>query len=680
MKKLRQHVAFKSIGGIVLLLVLFSGIVSAIGYNGFTEALLSQYEDGAFRTAETAADFVDADRIDAYLTSGGTSEEYLDVWNRLDQICNASGATFVYVIIPDRTDWAHITFLFSTINHESSYTVYDFGYVRDTTNDEYREKYRALYELGSTRELVIRDKGYIETDSHITAMIPLKDQNDETVAILCVQRQMDVITGVRMTYVVRVAAVLLLLLLLVTVGQSIYLHRALLRPLKLISEEAVRFSKENAASARKLQDEIRTGDEIEHLAVSVDRMEEQTLRHEEELTRITAEKERIGAELSLATRIQEAMLPGIFPPFPERDEFDIYASMDPAREVGGDFYDFFLIDDDHLCLVMADVSGKGVPAALFMMASKIILANNAKMGKSPAQILTDTNTSICSNNREEMFVTVWLGILEISTGKLTAANAGHEYPVLKDAAGSFSVYKDRHGFVIGGMDGIRYREYELQLKPGAKIFVYTDGVPEAANSSEEMFGTERMLKALNEDPEADPAQILKNVRGSVDEFVKDAEQFDDLTMLCLEYKGAGMKNHEITVEAVTENLPQVQEFVEEILTEAGCPVKAQMQISVAIEEIFVNIANYAYAPGSGQAAVGVEAAGDPMTVSITFTDQGTPYDPLANEDPNVTAPAEERAVGGLGIFMTKKLMDDVHYEYVSGSNVLTLVKKCGSVS
>ena len=197
-----------------------------------------------------------------------------------------------------------------------------------------------------------------------------------------------------------------------------------------------------------------------------------------------------------------------------------------------------MLDEHRLGLVMADVSGKGVPAALFMMASRIILANNAKMGKTPSQILTDTNAAICANNREEMFVTVWLGILEISTGKLTASNAGHEYPALKQADGDFVLYKDKHGFVIGGMDGVRYKEYEIQLKPGAKLFLYTDGVPEATDADRELFGTDRMLEALNTYPAADPKTILKNVRTSVDGFVKDAEQFDDLTMLCVEYRGA----------------------------------------------------------------------------------------------------------------------------------------------
>lgn len=249
------------------------------------------------------------------------------------------------------------------------------------------------------------------------------------------------------------------------------------------------------------------------------------------------ENSRIETELTMASSIQADMLPNIYPAFPERSEFDIYASMDPAKEVGGDFYDFFLVDDDHLCIVMADVSGKGVPAALFMMASKILLANNAMLGKTPAQILTDTNSSICANNREQMFITVWLGILELSTGKLTAANAGHEYPVLCHANGRFELVKDKHGFVIGGMEGVKYKQYEMQMEPGAKLFLYTDGVPEATNAENELFGTDRMLAALNEKMSATPEEILKNVRRSVDGFVMDAEQFDDLTVLCLEYKG-----------------------------------------------------------------------------------------------------------------------------------------------
>ena len=231
------------------------------------------------------------------------------------------------------------------------------------------------------------------------------------------------------------------------------------------------------------------------------------------------------------------MLPSDFPPFPERAEFDLWASMKPAREVGGDFYDFYLIDDDHLALTIADVSGKGIPASLFMMTSKAILKSIAMQSKTPSEILQETNDLICSNNRLDMFVTVWLGILELSTGRLFAANAGHEYPALKRADGKFRLIRDKHGLVIGGMENVKYTEYELQLHPGDKLFVYTDGVPEATDTAQQMFGSDRLIEALNAGGETSPEQVLKNVHSAVDAFVRDAEQFDDLTMLCLAYSG-----------------------------------------------------------------------------------------------------------------------------------------------
>ncbi len=241
-------------------------------------------------------------------------------------------------------------------------------------------------------------------------------------------------------------------------------------------------------------------------------------------------------ELAMATEIQESILPSIFPAFPSREEFDLHASMDPAKEVGGDFYDFFLIDEDHLGLIIADVSGKGIPAALFMMISKTVLQNYAKLGIGPAEILQKTNEAICAENKTEMFVTAWVGILEISTGNLTCANAGHEYPAVCHK-GQFSLLKDKHGFVLGGIEGSRYREYSIPLDRGDKIFVYTDGVPEATNGEKEMFGTDRMLEALNQNASQSPVELLGSVREAVDAFVGGSEQFDDLTMLCLEYKG-----------------------------------------------------------------------------------------------------------------------------------------------
>ena len=337
-------------------------------------------------------------------------------------------------------------------------------------------------------------------------------------------------------YTVRAQYGLLALLaaaVLIALAVSVALSRQIVRPIRTLTEEVGAMQGDDLDFHWTLD----TGDETQTLAEAFASLTQRMKDYIRENEAITAEKERIGTELSVATRIQAAMLPSIFPPFPERSDFDIYASMDPAREVGGDFYDFFLIDEDHLCLVIADVSGKGVPAALFMMASKIILQSCAMLGNSPAEILRLTNEAICSNNEAEMFITAWVGILELSTGKLTAANAGHEYPVLKRADGGFELLRDKHGLVLGGLAGQSYAQYELQLEKGAKLFLYTDGVPEANTASGEMFSLGRLLDALNAAADGTPEQILRGVRGALDEFVKDAEQFDDITMLCAEYKG-----------------------------------------------------------------------------------------------------------------------------------------------
>ena len=394
-------------------------------------------------------------------------------------------------------------------------------------------------------------------------------------------------------------------------------------------------------------------------------------KHREE-----AEKERIGTELKTAAQIQESMLPNRFPAFPDRKEFDIYATMEPAREVGGDFYDFFLIDEDHLGIVIADVSGKGIPAALVMMITKTILQNCAMRGISAGEILAKTNESICSNNEMEMFITAWVGILHISTGVLTAANAGHEYPaVYYEKEGSFSLLKDKHGLVLGGIEGTRYKEYELMLKPGDKLFVYTDGVPEATSADDELFGTERMIDALNSHPREKPEEILSNVRKAVGGFVGSAEQFDDMTMLCLQYKGPGQTHvYEMETEASLETMRAVLAFVETHLVEAECPLDIRTQIIVAVEELYVNIANYAYGNGTGKAKIRMEMRADPPVAVITLIDSGVPFDPLKRKDPDVKLPLEKRTIGGLGIYMVKKSMDAVTYEYRDGQNHLTIKK------
>ena len=288
----------------------------------------------------------------------------------------------------------------------------------------------------------------------------------------------------------------------------------------------------------KMEDKYRTGDEIEVLAESFAKQSARTVLYIDQIKRVTAEKERIGAELDMASQIQASQLPRLFPPFPNRKEFSLFASMKPAKEVGGDFYDFFMIDRDHIGLVMADVSGKGVPAALLMMVARVLVKSSLQNGKGPGEALESVNNQLCESNEAGFFVTMWVAVIEISTGKGIAANAGHEHPVLRRAGGSYELVVYRHSVPVATMDGIPFKQHEFQLNPGDSFFVYTDGVAEATNGRNELYGTDRMLDALNRDPDAQPGQVLANVMNDINSFVDGAEQFDDITMLCFRYLGA----------------------------------------------------------------------------------------------------------------------------------------------
>ena len=283
---------------------------------------------------------------------------------------------------------------------------------------------------------------------------------------------------------------------------------------------------------------IRSHNEIADLSSDLAEMVEELTAYMIRSEQTAVKEEHDKTELALAGRIQASMLPSVFPPYPDRKDFEIYASMTPAREVGGDFYELFLVDESHLCMMIADVSGKGIPAALFMMSSKILLEHNVKMGKSPAQVLADVNTAICNKNLEDMFVTVWLGIIDLSTGKMTCSNAGHEYPMMKRPGERYELIKDKHDLVLGAMKDLEYHEYELLMEPGASLFLYTDGLSETIDPDEQMFGTERILEQLNKEPDASPEETLHSMKEAVVEYIKGKEPFDDMTMMSFIYHGS----------------------------------------------------------------------------------------------------------------------------------------------
>ena len=382
---------------------------------------------------------------------------------------------------------------------------------------------------------------------------------------------------------------------------------------------------------------------------------------------------RIDKELEYAKQIQLSALPTNFP---DNEDFGIYAQMIAAKEVGGDFYDFYKLNDTTVVFLAADVSGKGIPAAMFMMTAKTIIKDLAESGMAVNDIFTKANEKLCENNESGMFVTAWMGILDITTGQVKFANAGHNPPLLKRANGSFEYLKTRAGFVLAGMEGVRYRAGELTLNPGDRLFLYTDGVPEATNAENKLYGEDRLLSFMNQNTTMEAVKLLPALKANIDEFVGEAPQFDDITMLMLDYKpkkgGAYMTNQ--TFPAKTEALPDILGFVEETLEGYGCPMKIQMAVCVAIEEVFVNVAHYAYGNGEGDMNLGIGFDEENRTIIFRMTDKGVPFDPLQKPDPDITLSAEEREIGGLGIFIAKKTMDSLRYSYENGENILTMIK------
>ena len=383
---------------------------------------------------------------------------------------------------------------------------------------------------------------------------------------------------------------------------------------------------------------------------------------------------RIDKELEYAKQIQLSALPTNFP---DTEDHSIYAQMIAAKEVGGDFYDFYKLNDTTVVFLAADVSGKGIPAAMFMMTAKTILKDLAERGLPVNEIFTQANEKLCENNESGMFVTAWMGILDLTTGQVKFANAGHNPPLLKRADGSFEYLKTRAGFVLAGMEGVRYRVGELTLYPGDRLFLYTDGVPEATNAENKLYGENRLLAFMNQNGTLAATALLPALKANIDEFVGEAPQFDDITMLMLDYKPkkGGMDMTERIFPAKTKALPDILGFVEETLEGFECPMKTQVAVCVAIEEVFVNVANYAYGDGEGDVTLSIGWEAADRTVTFRMADKGIPFDPLKKPDPDITLSAEEREIGGLGIFITKKTMDRVTYAYENGENILTMIKK-----
>ena len=536
MKLLPKFIISLGILGAVLTMT-----VSFFSYASSKASLEEMYENRVTIGSESIATMLSLEDVKTIISENGDqTEAYQRTVKLINKLKEDGEITYLSLVVPDEDS---VTFYIDGMVEEmgddpANQIPYgsDILYKDAAQDEKDLEKYELIWELYSqnkgTDTPVITDNSY---GFNYTSVSPILDENGNAIAEIQYILDMRQVRSELRAFLYRMLLIAALNIAMALILYVVFVRHSITKPVSKLADFTKKITE--AGEFNKQHIELNTGDEIEDLGSAFNYMLEELEQYIDNLEKVTAEKERIGAELSVATQIQASMLPCIFPAFPDRPEFNVYATMQPAKEVGGDFYDFFLVDEDHLAMVIADVSGKGVPAALFMVIAKTLLKNSAQTGASPKEILEKVNNQLCENNDAEMFVTVWIGILQISTGKMVCANAGHEYPAICKREGSFELLKDKHGFVLAGMEGARYREYELQLQEGDSFYVYTDGVPEATNADQQLFGTERMLLALNRNPHAIPEEFLPAVKAEIDAFVGNAPQFDDITMLGIYYRG-----------------------------------------------------------------------------------------------------------------------------------------------
>ena len=542
-QKVKFSLGKKLTAMIVFLSVALSLVAILVSYRIFSSTMTRYYKELGTNLVRTLASQLDADELDYYYETGEMDENYYKTQKFIQDLVASNNVEYLYVVRPNGVG---VTFLFDSdmeVGEGGEY--YDGGYCALGTYVDlvggFADNLDKLLAGEEVEPIIQPDAGF---GWLMTAMVPVLHEDGTMAGYVMADISMYDVMHTSQTFLITLVVLLVALTVAFIVLFLTILRRKVIQPIDQLTQATGAFIQNNeaelaAGTATVNVPEIRTGDEVEELANSFRKMEEDMISYIRSFMKITAEKERIGAELNVATQIQADMLPRIFPAFPERQEFDIYATMNPAKEVGGDFYDFFLVDDDHLAVVIADVSGKGVPAALFMVIAKTLIKNHAQNKEAPGEVFTNTNEQLCEGNDAGLFVTAWMGILQISTGHFVYVNAGHNPPLLRRAGGSFEWLKSRPGFVLAGMEGVRYRENEMELAPGDVLYLYTDGVTEATDAHQQLFGEERLQTALNEQPMLPVGQMLSKIKGCIDSFVGEAEQFDDITMLGLEYLKRG---------------------------------------------------------------------------------------------------------------------------------------------
>lgn len=520
---------------ITLLCLLMATVICAgtcaVGYFTYHSSLYQTYNRFAYEVGDTALAYIDGNTITSYLDTMETDEAYDEMTQHIRVLHDNLDLTAIYISVTD-PEALTLTNIYDTRIHEAKNpAAFELGVV-DPISADAEDSVNVFLTGERSSNYFIRKSSF---GYNTSAILPIKNDAGQVVATLSVDVPMPNIIQNLNRYLALTVAVTVLLGTLILLLVLNYLRRRVIAPIRLLTDNAEGFASSRTGFSEDVM-AIHTGDEVETLAKALAKMEQDITQYIENLAAVTAEKERIGAELTIATQIQADMLPSIFPAFPERDEFDVYATMTPAKEVGGDFYDFFMVDDRHLAMVIADVSGKGVPAALFMVIGKTLIKDHTVPGMDLGEVFNQVNELLCEANKEGLFITAFEGVLDLVTGELRFVNAGHEPPFICSAGGDYTLYKTRPGFVLAGMEGITYRSESVHLSPGDKLFQYTDGVTEATRADQELYGMERLQEVLNRNRPASPHELLPAVKADIDAFVGEAEQFDDITMLCVEFK------------------------------------------------------------------------------------------------------------------------------------------------
>ena len=530
MKKKRIGLRRKIIGIICMLIAVMSVILIVISYKAFYNTYINFYYDKALGIVKMLANEIDGDKIAQYVDTGSTDEAYDAMLSRFNNVkANTSGLSYLYLMVPYEDHFVYVIDAYT--DQDDMDNISALGSVFEYGETEYAYLLPDVKaKCASTQVVYGEDAGFGRS---ISVWAPVFDGNGEVAAMVEGDYVLTRVEKEINRYVLRILFFIVVALAVITVIMVRVIDTGVVSPIIALTKYIDSYEKGNLTLEPVT---FKDDNEIKWLSDSFSNMIGKMELYITDIKKITAERERIGAELNVATKIQADMLPGIFPAFPDRREFDIYASMNPAKEVGGDFYDFFMVDNSHLAIVMADVSGKGVPAALFMVIGKTLIKDHTKPGRDLGEVFTEVNNLLCKSNSEGMFITAFEGVLDLVTGEFQFVNAGHEIPFLCKKGGAFEPYKIKAGFVLAGIEDIRYQCGSMQLEVGDKIFQYTDGIPEAANKSNEFYGMERLENVLCKNATLTPSELLPKIKMDLDEFVGDAPQFDDITMLCLEYK------------------------------------------------------------------------------------------------------------------------------------------------